>query len=125
MVKNIFSDFIKYCADLFDYYDCKGANMSRDRKTLWKKMTATGAVTADPAILKSMILSTDTVNDPTITLYNSTAATGGTEFLSTEFEASYKGINGFVEESYDFPGGVWVVIANIGTGFVSFGYRNA
>lgn len=83
------------------------------------RFTATGVLYAGPCTLCGFLVSTDGVNDPTITLYNAQAATANTEVVpTTTFEAPTYGLNGFMpgEMQIDCPDGLYVEVANLGTG---------
>lgn len=83
------------------------------------RFTASGVLWAGPCTLCGFLIGTDGVNDPTLTFYNSQAATANTDIVpTTTFEASVFGFNGFMpgHMEIDCPSGLYVQVANLGTG---------
>lgn len=83
------------------------------------RFSASGVLFAGSCTLCGFLLGTDGVNDPTLTFYNAQAATPGTDVVpTTTFEASTYGLSGFMpgEVQINCPNGLYVEVANMGTG---------
>lgn len=86
-------------------------------KALTTKLTATGLAVKGPCNLCGMLVGgTDGVNDPTVTIYNNTEASGVEVMPTCDFDAATDGLNGFM------PGfmihcnlGIYVEITCLGT----------
>jgi hypothetical protein len=70
--------------------------MSFIKKTV-KRLTASGAVTANPCYVFDIFIGTDGVNDPTVGVYNAANAADATKRIlpSISYDASALGLNGF------------------------------
>jgi len=55
-----------------------------------------GLVHDGPALLFGFLIGTDAVNDPTITVYDNTAASGKEVVPTNTYDASALGLNGFM-----------------------------
>lgn len=85
-----------------------------------KKITATGVVVNAPCRLTGVLLSHDGSNDPTITIYDDTTNTAGNEIYSGTWTDT-TGPIGWMKEKGDYMSrGIYVTIANLGTGFFTF-----
>jgi hypothetical protein len=83
------------------------------------RFNGSGVINAGACLLCGFLLGTDGVNDPTLTFYNAQAATAETDVVpTTTFEASTYGLSGFMpgEVAIDCPNGLYVEVANMGTG---------
>jgi len=58
------------------------------------KLTASGIATSDPCNLRGMLIGTDGANDPTITVYDNTAASGDEVVPTATYDSSALGLNG-------------------------------
>lgn len=58
------------------------------------KMTASGLIYAGPCVFHGYLVGTDGVNDPSVTIYNNTKASGREVAPSATYDASALGMNG-------------------------------
>jgi len=87
------------------------------------KIASTGVVSAEPSNLIGLLLKHDGVNDPTFTLYNDpAAATGGYEICGGTWKDSELPI-GFVGVKWRMSRGIYIAIANIGSGYFTVVYN--
>jgi hypothetical protein len=93
------------------------------RAIVWQG-SATVQIYTGAGLLFGMQLGTDGTNDPTITIYDNTAASG-TELVPTAaYEADYKGLNGFTcAYGKQFDTGLHIEITCAGTVEVAVDYR--
>ena len=77
------------------------------------------SITTNSAVLAGMQLGTDSLNDPTVTIYNGTSTGGKVILPTTTYDATALGLNGFVA-SYDKRAynGIYVEISVAGSGTV-------
>ena len=94
----------------------------KGEQSIPKKVATTSTVVAGPANLLGLLLTHDGTNDPTFTIYNAQAATGGKEIYSGTWTDSDRPI-GWIGSRMRFDTGIHVVIANIGSGFLTFFYN--
>lgn len=95
-------------------------NLFKAQQGVFTKVTATGAVSAEPANLLALLLTHDGTNNPTFTIYDdAAAATAGREFYSGTWTDADRPI-GWVNCRIRFQRGIYVVISNIGTGWFTF-----
>lgn len=91
------------------------------------RLTASALVHTGQGHLFSFLVGIDAVNDPIIAIYDDTdGATPGNQIVpSTTYDASILGINGAVfTVSKRFTTGLYVAIANIGTGSIVIDWRS-
>jgi len=85
-----------------------------------KRLTASALVKTGYSKLVGYLVGTDGATDAIITIYDSTAATAGTEAVPTQkFDASALGLNGAWfghEGAIECQVGIYVEITDIGTG---------
>jgi len=85
------------------------------------KIAASALVKTGYSKLVGVLLSTDTVNDPVITVYDDLTNTVGKEVVPTNtYDASAMGLNGAWfghEGAIECRTGVYVAVANLGTGY--------
>jgi hypothetical protein len=75
-------------------------------------------------LLFGIQIATDGSNDPTITAWDGVAAAGIMILPTTEFEADYKGLNGFTcAYGKSFITGLYIEIAGAGQRYVTIDYR--
>jgi len=89
-------------------------------------LTASALVNTGAGFLFSILIGTDGVNDPVVTAYNDTdGSTAANRIVPiTTYDASALGINGFVLQfAKKFTTGLYVSIANLGSGEVTVDYR--
>ena len=77
--------------------------------------TASGLVYSGPCILHGFLLGTDGVNDPVITVYNNTAASGEEAIPTATYDASALGLNGATGMKMYCDLGLYVEIACAGS----------
>ena len=80
------------------------------------KLSASGIVTSQPALMLGVQIGMDGTNDLTLTIYNG-VSNAGTEILPTnQYDASALGLNGVVMSYGKFcPDGIYVEITCSGT----------
>ena len=91
------------------------------------RITASTLIHTGEGFLFSFLIGTDTVNDPVFAIYDDAdGATPGNQIVpSTTYDASILGINGAVfKVSKNFTTGLYVAIANIGTGSIILDWRS-
>lgn len=79
--------------------------------------TASALVHDGPCIFHGFLIGTDGVNDPTITFYNNTAATGQKIIPTNQYDAALLGINGVTGINQYCDKGLYLDIS-IGAGTV-------
>jgi len=90
-----------------------------------KKLSASGMIFTGESILSHMLLGTDGVNDPTITIYDGTDNTGEEIVPTTTYDSSALGLNGFtLTHVLEFIIGIYVEITCSGTVEVCCGYKS-
>ena len=85
------------------------------------RIVAGAQIHTGEGFLFSLLIGTDSVNDPVIAVFDDVGgATAANQIIpSTEYDASVMGMNGLVLKfSKKFTTGLYVAIANIGTGSV-------
>lgn len=90
------------------------------------RITESSLIHTGEGYLFSILIGTDTVNDPVIAVYDDTNSdTAGNRIIpSNTYDASALGINGVVLKfAKQFSNGLYVNISNIGSGEVVVGYR--
>jgi hypothetical protein len=94
------------------------------RAVVWTG-SASALILTGQGLLFGLQLGTDGVNDPTITIYDSLAATGKEVIPTAEYEADYKGLNGVIM-SYgkQCDIGIYIEISGSGTVEVAVDYRS-
>jgi hypothetical protein len=87
-------------------------------------VSSSQTVASGSAVLAGMQLGTDSLNDPTVTIYNGSDNTGAEIVPTTTYDASALGLNGFVA-SYDKKAynGIYVEITCAGSVEVTIDYR--
>lgn len=60
------------------------------------KITATGAVKSEVCLFGGVLIGHDFINNPIITIYDNTAASGEEMLPTTKYDASALNLNGFV-----------------------------
>jgi len=93
-----------------------------------KRLTASGLIYTGKGFLFSMLIGTDAVNDPVVSVYDYTDATlAATRILpSNTYDASVLGLNGVVfQYAKEFNTGLYVKIADLGAGEVIVDWRAA
>jgi len=93
-----------------------------------KRMVANTLVYTGKGFLFSLLIGTDGVNDPIVSIYDYTDATlAATKIIpSNTYDASALGLNGVVlEYAKEFNTGLYVKIENLGNGEVIVDYRAA
>lgn len=87
-------------------------------------VSSSQSITTDRAVLAGMQLGTDSLNDPTITVYDGADNSGNEIVPTTTYDASALGLNGFVA-SYDKKAynGIYVEISGAGAVEVSIDWR--
>ncbi len=92
------------------------------------RLTATTQVHDGEGFIFSMLIGSDTVNDPVVAIHDCATgdqAAGNQIVPSATYDASILGINGVVFKiSKQFTSGLYVAIANIGTGSVVIDWRS-
>lgn len=73
--------------------------------------TASGVVRTGSCIFQGLLIGTDGVNDPTVTLYNNTAASGDEVVPTATYDASALGLNGLTGVNVWCDKGLYVEIA--------------
>ena len=58
------------------------------------KLTASGIANSGPCDFRGMLVGTDGANDPTVTVYDNTAASGNEVIPTVTFDAASNGLNG-------------------------------
>jgi hypothetical protein len=81
-----------------------------------KKLGASGIVISRPCRLKNFLIGTDGTNDPEVTIYNGTTASGQEIVPTNTYDASALGINGAVGLDIKCPDGIYVAITCAGIG---------
>lgn len=61
-----------------------------------KKLTASGIISNGACVVHGFLIGADGTNDPTITLYDNTSATGNEVVPTNTYDASLLGINGVI-----------------------------
>jgi len=79
--------------------------------------TASALLHTGPCIFNGFLVGTDGVNDPEITIYNNTAATGEKVIPTNTYDAALLGINGVTGISQYCDKGLYLSIA-LGAGAV-------
>jgi hypothetical protein len=94
-------------------------------KAIARKVTASGIAMAAQGLFLGVLLGTDGVNDPLITIYDNASAASGTEVMpTTTFDASALGLNGFMPGfAISCINGLYVEITCAGTVEVTVLYR--
>ncbi len=90
------------------------------------RATASAAIYTGAGFIFSMLIGTDTVNDPVVSVHDAVNGdTAANEIIpSNTYDASILGINGAVFHfAKHFSTGLYVKIANIGSGSVVIDYR--
>ena len=89
-----------------------------------QKFSASGAAANGPAWLYDMILGTDGVNDPTITVYDGIDNAGVEKIPTTQYDASALGLNGVIfHAKRKCQTGIYVEITCGGTVEVVVGFN--
>lgn len=89
-----------------------------------KKLSESGMVYTGESLLTSMLIGTDGVNDPTITIYDGTDNTGIEKVPTTTYDSSALGLNGFILSfPKEFKTGIYVEITCSGTVEVVVDYK--
>lgn len=94
--------------------------MSMEEVSYAIRFTASGIVTAESVILKSLLLGLDGATDPFITIYNAQVISIGNEAVpGNTYDASRLDLNGFIDLNVNCNNGIYVLIggAGIGTGY--------
>ncbi len=78
------------------------------------KKTASGAVYTGPCIFHGFLLGTDGTNDPVITFYDNTAASGSEIVPTATYDASLLGLNGATGMYQYCAAGIYVEITCTG-----------
>jgi hypothetical protein len=82
---------------------------------LSSKKTATGIVLTGQGVFRGMLLGTDGVNDPVVTIYDG-LDNSGTEIIPTAtYDASALGLNGVIGKGVYCETGIYVEITCAGT----------
>lgn len=93
-----------------------------------KRLTTSGAVSANPCFIYAILIGTDGSNDPVVALYNDTDANTAANrvFPSNTYDASALGVNGavFGDNPIYCATACYCSISNIGTGEVIILYRD-
>jgi hypothetical protein len=88
------------------------------------KLSSSGMAYTGECILTHMLIGTDGVNDPTITIYDGVDNTGIEKVPTTSYDASALGLNGFtLSFPFEFKTGIYVEITCGGTVEVICGYK--
>ena len=90
------------------------------------RLTASALIHTGKGVLMSVLIGTDGVNDPVVAIHDDVDGdTAGNEILpSSTYDASALGINGVVFKfAKKYSTGLYVKIANIGSGAVVVDYR--
>ena len=97
--------------------------MSRQHAKV-ETVTSSQIITSERAVLMGMQLGTDSANDPEITVYDNTAASGTELVPTTTYDASALGLNGLVipydKKAYN---GIYIEITCAGTVEVTIDYQ--
>jgi hypothetical protein len=88
--------------------------MSKEIILIPDKKTSSGIVTSKPCTLHAMLIGTDGVNDPIVTLYDGTDNTGIEIVPSSTYDASIFGLNGFSGIAIQCLTGLYVEITTGG-----------
>ena len=88
------------------------------------KLSVSAIIYTGESILTHLLIGTDGVNDPTITVYDGVDNTGTEKVPSTTYDASALGLNGFtLTIPAEFLVGIYIEITCAGTVEVCCGYR--
>lgn len=80
------------------------------------KLSATGAFLDTPGFLGGVLIGTDGLNNPTLTVFDNNDTASGTELLpTTEFDASALGLNGYTGVIDECLAGAYLELAGVGT----------
>ena len=88
-------------------------------KTKHTKLTASGIAVSNACSFRGMLIGTDSSNDPTITVYDNTAASGNEVIPTATYDASFMGLNGVTlpGDGIECWNGIYVTIT-LGAGAV-------
>ena len=92
------------------------------------RITSSTLIHTGEGFLFSLLIGTDSVNDPVVAVYDDVNAdTAGNRIVpSTTYDASALGINGVVMRfAKKFSTGLYIAISNIGSGEVTVDYRKS
>jgi hypothetical protein len=78
------------------------------------KKTASGIIVTGPCVFRGFLLGMDGVNDPVITIFNNTEASGEEAVPTATYDASALGINGVVGLMQYCDKGLYVEITCVG-----------
>lgn len=88
------------------------------------KLTSSGIAYTGECLLTGMLLGMDKVNDPSITIYDGTDATGDEVVPTNDYDASALGLNGYMASKPDHcKTGIYVDITCAGTVEVVIKYQ--
>ena len=91
------------------------------------RLTASALVKSGYSRITALLIGSDGNSDPVVTVYDSTAATAGTEAIPTcTYDASSLGLNGVVfgrDGAIECQVGIYVEISDLGTGEVLIYYN--
>jgi hypothetical protein len=78
------------------------------------KITASGIVHTGPCVFQGFLMGTDGINDPTVTIYNNTAASGEEVVPTCTYDAAAYGLNGVTGLNQYCDKGLYIEIAGAG-----------
>ena len=100
--------------------------MAADIRAKHSKKTVSGVIITGESHFFGFTLGTDGINDPTVTLYDNTAASGDEIVPTTTYDASALGLNGMLLGNPLYcANGIYVELSAAGTKEIVIYYRLA